>query len=67
MNYLERGIRAQLLVVYGIGLLYLAQLAGLVNLTVQGINISPSQAEVIQSDHDYFTDNKSGMRNKRGH
>jgi len=64
-SYLERAIRAQLLVIYGIGCLYIAQLSGVVNLTVQGIEISPSQAEAIQIQPPYFTDNQSGIRSKK--
>lgn len=47
------------------GCYHFVELTGLVNLTVQGINISPSQAEVIQTDPDYYTDNASGIRTKR--
>lgn len=65
MNYIERFIKAQIMVIYGVGLLYLAQLAGFSNLTVQGINISPSQAEVIQNHSDYWTDNQQNIIQKK--
>jgi len=56
MSYLERFIKSQIMVFYGLGLLYTLQLLGIINLTVQGINISPSQAETIQKTLDYTTD-----------
>lgn len=37
----------------GLGILYVLQLVGIVNLTVQGIEISPSQAQAIQNRLEY--------------
>lgn len=40
----------------GLGILYISQLAGWVNLTVQGIDISPDQAHAIQNNLEYSTE-----------